>query len=471
MQQQEKGYLADELAGYVAKLSFEHLPPEVSEKVKLMVLDTIGVTIYGSSMPWAQAVYQFVKQQGGEPQATIVRFGGRTSATLAAFVNGTFAHSNDFDDQYALGPLHSSASVWTAIPVAEMLGQGGKDVITSIVIGYDITTRLAEACFSAPSGERALTNRGFQGQAVCGVLASAAQTGKQLGLDPARVASALGIAGSYPGGTIEFLQDGSDTKRFHFGKASQQGITAAMLAQHGFKGPRSIIEGHKGFLHAYSGDYDASKVTEDLGKRFDVMWASIKYFPVMYGNETAIEAFLALVKRHNIKAEDVEEVDVKIRTMFVPYSIAYGGDTSEKYDPSTSFSAQMSIPYNLAIAMEHGTVRLEHFEGENWRSPGVSEFAKKVKVEAIEDFDRLSRRDAYTPSRVTIKLKDGRKLVETRFHPKGDPRNPMTYDEVCAKFFDASTRFIPRSKAESIVSLVGRLEEIDDIRELTSLLH
>ena len=472
MSASEERHLANQLGDYVEKLRYEDLPPEVVRKIKYHMLDTIGVSLYGAGMPWAKAVYDFVKDQGGAPQSTVVVYGDKTSCTQAAFVNGTFAHSNDFDDNYAFGPLHPSAAFWTAIPLAERLGQGGRDVILSASIGYDVTTRLAEACFSAAAGERTLTNRGFQGQAVCGTLGSAVQACKQLGLDSRTCASALGIAGSYPGGTIEFLRDGTDTKRFHFGKASQQGITSAMLAANGFRGPQTIIEGHKGFLHAYSGEYDSSKVTEELGRRFDIMNVSLKKYPVMYGNETAIEAFLFLITQNKLKEEDVEEVEVDIRTMFVPYAMNYAGNIKEKLRPTTAFSATMSVPYNLAVAMAFGDVRLEHWEDEN-RLLGderLARFAGKVKVNASEEFDKLSRKEAYIPSRVTIKTKDKRIFTETRVHPSGDPRNFMTEDQVFAKFRDTAGRVLSPARLDPIIDNIMHLDTLRDIRELMRLL-
>ena len=468
-------YLADHLAGYVNGLQFEHLPPEVIEKTKLVVLDTIGVSIYGSSMPWAQAVYEFAKHQGGEPQATIVRYGNRTSATHAALVNGTFGHSNDFDDQYALGPLHSSAGVWTAIPLAEMLKQGGKEVITSVVIGYDVTTRIAEAGFTASRSNtktNVMDNRGFQDQAICGVLGSAAQAAKQLGLDAEKTASALGVAGSYPGGLREFFKHGSDTKRFHFGKSSQQGIEAAMLAERGFKGPPSVLEGHDGFFHGYYGDCDISKVTEELGSRFDIMWSCIKQYPVPGPNHAPIDALRSLMKKHDITAGEVKNVEVRVREQQVLVSLNYHGDTSEKYHPSNSFSASFSVPYALAIAMQYGSVLLEHFfESDKWRDPSLPELARKVTGGATQEFDHLSQRDAYMPCRVTITLKNGQVVSEAVLHPEGDPRNPMSREKILAKFFSCTTRLLAQPKAEAIVNIVDRLEEVPDIRELTSLLH
>ncbi|MFC1798714.1 MmgE/PrpD family protein [Thermodesulfobacteriota bacterium] len=466
----KKNYVANELADYALNLNYNDIPPEVTKRTKTVILDTIGTALVGSEMPWAKAVYQFVLDQGGNGESSICRYGDKTSCSYAAFVNGTFSHSQDFDDQYAYGPLHPSAQVWVAIPLGERLKASGKDIIVSTVLGYDLTVRLAEACFSVPAGERALTNRGFQGQAVCGTLAAAAQAGKMIGLDNEKIASAIGIACSYPGGIIEFLKDGTDTKRFHFGKASQQGITSAFLSKNGFKGPQSGIEGPRGFLHAYSGDYDISKVTEELGNRFDIMQSTIKHYPIMYGNQTAVEALLYIMDKYKIVSSEIDIIYVKIRSIFAAYGISYFGETHTKYKPPTRLAAEMSLPYALAIAALEGDIRLEHLEDNKRNDPRLLELASRVNVEAISEFDNLSRQDAYAPSRVTVITKDGKEFTETRYHPKGDPRNPLTKSEILDKFRDNVSRVnMKKKQIEQIIQLVSKLDEVNDINELTRL--
>src|SRR5207249_3772616 len=217
---------------------------------------------------------------------------------------------------------------------------------------------------------------------------------------------------------------------------------------------------------------DLSKVLEDFSTRFDVMHTAIKKYPVMYGNETAIEAFLALVERYNLTAEEIEEVDVKFRSEFANYSMSYHGDSKEQYHPSSAFSASMSIPYNLAIAMAYGDVRVEHFEDERalLSDERLARFATKVKGGAIPEFDQMPRKGQYTPSRVTITTKDGRSLTETRINPRGDPDNFMTEAEIVGKFKDTAGRVMDPAKLDPIVEQLLQLEKIADIRKLTRLL-
>ena len=163
---------------------------------------------------------------------------------------------------------------------------------------------------------------------------------------------------------------------------------------------------------------------------------------------------------------------MRVREQQVLVSLNYHGDASEKYHPSNSFSASFSVPYASAIAMQYGSVLLEHFfEGDKWRDPSLPELARKVTGGATLEFDHLSQRDAYMPCRVTITLKNGQVVSEAVLHPEGDPRNPMSRENILAKFFSCTTRFLAQPKAEAIVSIVDRLEEVPDIHELTSLLH
>lgn len=310
--------IAQRLANYA--LHDQRIPEDVLDGARYLLADSLGVTLLGSTMLWSQAVRRVAESLGGSGQSTICPHGTKTSAPLAALVNGTFAHANDFDDYYAFGPLHPSAGVWAVLPVAESRGASGEAVLRGIVLYYDICTRLAEVFFQAPSAERSLASRGFQAQALCGVFAAALTTCKLLGLDERQSVSALGIAGSYPGGLLEFLTDSSDTKRFHFGKASAQGLMSALLAREGLRGPSTVFEGQRGFFNAYAGDWAADQATLDLGERFDIRASVKKRWPVMGGNTAALEGLLHIVARHGLDPEDIAFVTVGVRSHFLPYA-------------------------------------------------------------------------------------------------------------------------------------------------------
>ena len=436
------------------------------EKASRIVADTFGVTLAGSTMSWSSAVYRVALGLGGNPQATICPNGTRTSAPMAAFVNGSYAHANDFDEYYAYGPLHPGAGVWAVLPVAEWIGASGRDALEAIVLYYDICTRLAEALFHAPSGERAVGTRGFQAQALCGVFAAAASTAFLCGMNAQMTTCAFGIAGSYPGGLLEFLSDASDTKRFHFGKASAQGIVSALLARESFSGPATVFEGSKGFFHAYGGDYAPEKVLEGLGTRFDIEASVLKRWPVMGGNTSAIEALLELMQKELLHWSEIASVTVEIRSHFMPYSAGWNGDLSDRRRPANRFSAEMSLPYQLGVAAVRGAITFEDFDEARLCDREVLAFAERVEVRASAQLDAVSRLEAFTPNHLQIRTHKGKSFEMRRDHPLGDPRRPMTDGQIYDKFIDCASRAVARPQAEQVWDLSLRLAELPDVRAL-----
>jgi 2-methylcitrate dehydratase PrpD len=465
-------YIANQFAEYATRATFDDLSVEAVSKSKELILDTLGTALIGSTMPWSRAIYKATMDQGGRSQATVCADGDRISCTSAAFINGSYAHANDFDEFYSHGPLHPvTAAVWTAIPLAEHLELGGKDVICSVNLGTDICVRLAEACFSTSRQEKAFIERGFQAQAVCGVLSSAVQAGALLKLDEETLASAIGVAGSYPGGTVEFLTHGTDTKRHLFGKASQQGIFAAMLAQHGFRGPHSIVEGKRGFLNAYCGTYVPTELTKGLGTDFRLLKSFIKSVNTMGGNFGCLEALQAIIQQNGIEPNEVESVEAALRSQFKAYSASVDGVSDEKYRPSSRFSAEMSLPYLLAATI-HNRGKSPTFEmfDKPWISnPAIIELAQKVIVETPPEMDAVSRWDGFVGGHVKLVAR-GETFEKKVLVPHGEPRNPLTWKEVTKKFLDNAEPVIGEGQAQAVIKAVESLESIRSISELTKLL-
>lgn len=228
-------YYSEQIGEYISQLSYEDLPGPVVNHAKWVILDAVGVAIASWDTPWAFAVYNTVRKKAGTPESTIFYFGNRVPDMDAALVNAMFIQSMDFNDD--LSGIHTGGILPpTAIAVGEPLLSTGKDIITSIVIGYDIASRVAEAINS-----QALFEYGYQPSAILGGFAAAASACKLHKLETKKIANAFGISGSYTGGTIEFLKDGTDTKRFNIAKSAQAGIFSTHLAKEGLTGPGSIF--------------------------------------------------------------------------------------------------------------------------------------------------------------------------------------------------------------------------------------
>lgn len=434
-------HAAEILAEFAVNLRFDDLPSPVVDRTKQLILDTVAASILGGRMPWSAAIRETALLPGPKGKSSIIGVGETTSANAAAFVNGSYAHANDFDDFYAYGPLHPSQAVWVTLPMAEETGASGIDAITNVVIGYEISARIAEACFSNSKREKALVERGLHAQPAVGVLAAAAQACVLMGQPADVAASAMGVAGSYAGGLMQFMEEPADTKRFHFGKASCDGITSAQLASRGFRGPKSVLEGKKGLLNAIAGEWVSEKLTGNLGSTFGVMSAFLKPVPTMGGNFGCYEALATIVENHHIRPEDIESITAEMRSQFAGYSIGIGEKAIEAhYAPPDRYSAEMSLPYLMGLVAFHGRdIRPQHFDiAERTRKDLVS-FVRRVRINFPADIDAVSRLDAFAMGRVTVVLRNGKTHTETVRVSTGDPRKPLSWDllkhklSVCAQ--------------------------------------
>lgn len=461
-------YLAHELAEFALAFRYESLPAPIVAIARRVALDTVGVALAGSVMPWSRAFRDTAVRLGGPPEATLCGFGDRVGAVAAALANGAIGHANDFDEYYAFGPLHPASCLWTALAVGESRRMSGRELLASLVLGYDVTVRIAEAFFSGPLGERAFSTRGFQAQALCGVFASTLQASVALGLDRDRLVNALGIAATYPGGTIEFLADGSDTKRLLPGKACAQGIEAAYLAMDGLRGPASGLEGRRGFFGAYGQDLRLDAVTRGLGSDHAIRHSVLKPYPVMGGNTAAIDAVLALMREHGLDARDVAKVIVRTRTHFLAYSGNFFGDASERYRPTSRFSAEMSLPYAIGCAMARGRVGFDSFDDAARADEAILACARKVEVVADPALDRRSRFEAFTGSSVLIQAADGRSFEAVRDEPHGSPTDPLSEGELREKFDAAAGCVLPAERVASLYRMLDGLDGLPDIAALGS---
>ncbi|SHG70713.1 MmgE/PrpD family protein [Pollutimonas bauzanensis] len=453
------------LAQYVVEQDSQRLPAAVIQQAKRCLLDSIGVAVAGSAKTWAQAALREVRRQGGHGQASIWLYGDRVPDTSAALVNGMFAHSMDYNDDHA-GIQVGSLIPPTAAAVGEAVGASGREVLTAIALGYDVAVRLADAINS-----QQLYMRGFQPTAVCGVFAATAVAGRLLKLSVGQMADAFGIAASYAGGTIEFLKEGTDTKRFHVAKAAQGGVLSARLAMAGMNGPRSVFEGAFGIFNVYSEQSRPERLLAELGARYDILETSFKKYPFCDGNAPPLEATLALLQEHGIAIEQVASLHYRIKSFLVPYCIDYHGDRSRKFRPRNELDAQMSLPFCIAMGLlQNGKLKVDHFDPANYGDPRIHAIADKVDASADPELDKVPLRPMSMPSILTMTLNDGRKLSKRVDYQKGDPRNPFTDQELEEKFRFCVEDFMSAGQADQIISVIDSLDQRGDLGSLSSVL-
>jgi 2-methylcitrate dehydratase PrpD len=451
-----------ELVEFLAGLEPSRLSAGVFDRARYLLLDYLGVAIRGSCAESSAPVYRMIERitesSPAPGRATVIGKNIRTLPGYAALANGTAAHAIELDDTHNAGSIHLGVVIFsTALALAESPPDLQFDhFFTAVVAGYEAAARIAMAV--QPKDHYLL---GFHPTATCGVFGAAITASKLLGLSADQMLSAVGIAGSMAAGSLEFLSDGAWTKRLHPGLAAQNGIQAAMLAAEGFRGPSQILEGRDGFLHGYSRDPLPDLLTSDLGQSFEILRTSVKPHACCRYMQGPIDALLALVHEHDIRPEQVRQIEVAVLEAGWPLVVE---PRAQKYEPRSIVEAQFSMPYGAAVAVIDRAAGLDQFNPARVQSSDVRAFLEKVVMTRNADIEKTF--PAEWPAFVTIHLEDGRSLEKMIRHPKGDPQNPLTWPELISKFRVLAGAVLPPYRADKIVAQVSAA---DSLAALTAL--
>lgn len=458
----EKLSLSQNVAKIGAELKYEDLPQEVVANAKKFILDLLGNILASKHVESSKKVLDVAKDLGGNPTSTVIGCRYKTSAQMAALVNGTFGHAFDMDDDHREGTQHSSVVVFPAVfAMAEKIGASGKDVLTAFIYGSEITIRLGEA-FKGQS-----YFQGFHPTGTCGVFGAAGGVAKLMNLSPEYITYALGLAGSQAAGLLEWKAQGTWSKRFQAGNPAMCGVISSMMASRGYTGPTTVWDGQDGFLRAYSFKdiYDYDKVSDEFGKRWEMADTSIKVHACCRFSAPLADCALDLYNR-GVDPDQVDHILAKvnkytIKVLTVP--------EDRKYEPQTEVDAQFSLPYAIACGMIKGRETIEEFTDEAIRDPKVIALAKKVTWELDPEAEAVY--PAYYPCTVVCSMKDGSTVTAHVDYPKGDPENPVNWDETVEKFRFMSGYHIGKKEQEQIIDLVSRLDELEDMSQLSELLY
>lgn len=437
-------------------LSYADLSKRAIDRAKELILDQLGIQLAVSTMPWSIAAYRYVREFGGPSESTIVNYGDRVKAENAAFANAAFGHGFELDDTDARGSVHPGCIIVpTAIAVGEREMVDGKNLLLAVISGYEAMCRVARSV--APS----LANRGFHCAAVAGTFGAAVAAGKLLRFDNPLMLNAFSIAGSHSSGLGEFTQTGGSIKRAHAGMAAFGGIRAALLARAGLTGPPTVLEGKKGFWHAFSDEHRVDELVAGFGTDFVVEGIALKRYCCCFQIQAPIEATSKIIREHAVKPRDIDEIvmGTNEHAMIVVGAIR---------EPEDITAAQFSATFSLATCVVKGGNGFREYSQDNLRDPAVLEMAKRIRLEVDDEVDAAF--PAKRPIRMTVKLKSGIKYEQWLAGPKGTPENPMTYDEVKDKFRGLATVVLPREKAEKIIDTVDELDSLDNISSLSRLL-
>jgi 2-methylcitrate dehydratase PrpD len=445
------GSLAETLGAFAAELPGERIPPGVRDHAKLLLLDLLGAALAGVDTDEGRAVRAAAAWFGGESgPAAIWGTAGRTTRAAAAVVNGTTAHAQELDDFG--GCDHSGAVVVPAVLACAdgEPGVGGSRVLEAIVVGYDVALRALEAT----GGYYAHNGRGWHSTGTCGSFGAAAAAARVLGLDRARTAWALGLAGTATGGTWAFLADGAMSKRYHPGRAAETGVLAAGLARAGFTGPTRVFEAEwGGFLPLFGGDRARPEaLTAGLGTEFRILRSGVKPYASCRGAHATLDVVLDVKRRERLEADAVAAVRIRCtesdRLML--------GDA----DPRTRLAAQMSLPYSVAVAWVAGRASIAEYEAAWLHDARVRAFMPRVTLVVDPALPVGSE------THVVVEARDGRRLAGHVDFARGAPENPLPRGEVLAKYDELAARGLSPEGVRAVREAVLALDEPDALSRL-----
>ena len=455
--------IARQMAEFAVGLKYEDLPENVINEVKRFLYDSIGCAYGSMSTHDVKSMLEIYQDMGGKPESKVIGFGDDLPAVSTALINSLMIRALDFNDIYWKDdPSHPSDIIPAALSAAEKVDASMKDVIVAIVLAYEFEQRLC--LFAKPGVRERKWHHATLTQFVSPIVA-----GKILGLTVDQMVNAIGINGCHnhtigcpTAGKLTMMKNTVDPM------AVQSGVFAALLAQKGYSGPEKVFEGKEGFMDAFIGwnakketmnptnmegrdgvstwSWDIDALVGNLGKNYKILECGMKAFPTEALTHTHISCALNAMINNNLDYSDVKEV--KVTAIAKAYDILFD---PAKYRPESRETADHSLPYCLAAAIVDKKITTQSFSDEKLKDPAIFEIIDKIKGEPSLEFEKMF--PAKQPSKVMITTNDGRSFEEYLEYPKGDPRQPMTLQDLENKF---------NSLADAVLS-AAHLSEVKDL--------
>ena len=445
---------------------------ELRRESSRRVLDVIGNSLAATELPVAEIIKKVVSAWAG-PADSFAIGAGKLPSSSAALLNGTLAHSLDFDDTHLPSVLHPSASVVSAaLAVGSKLNSKPSDVLDAITVGIEVTCRLGMAGFDRKLGNSVFFERGFHATSICGTLGSAVAAAMLMKLSSEQITSAIGIAASMGAGLLEANRTGGTVKRTHCGWAAHGGVVAAELAQAGLTGPPTVVEGRFGFMQAYCGDQvNLNEITENLGVTWVLPDLFFKPYPCNHFTHAGIDA-ARIMKANGITADQIESLELGVPT---PVLRTIAEPRESKIKPESGYHAAFSGPYTVAAAFyrDNGLGLFhEDFEDEAAKDPAILALAAKVNVVSNAECDAIY--PYQLPAVLTAHLKGGSSITEKVLVNRGGPQNPLSDAELALKFESNVRSILTPAKAqklsETIFGLATDEYSLNDLSNLIGVL-
>ncbi|MDB5806207.1 MAG: hypothetical protein JWN73_3529 [Betaproteobacteria bacterium] len=448
------------LAQVAHAVRFEDLPAAVVERAKLHILDTLGCAYGAFNSEVAHAVRKMAADCGGSAQATLIGGGERTSAPLAALVNGSLLRFLDGNDYYfSRDPAHPSGNLAAILAVSEREGRSGRDLVAALVAAYEVQLRLCDF-----AGTPSLWKRGWH-HATNAQFSTAAAASILFGNSVAQTAHAMAIAGSHQN-TLAQLQSGSISMIKATAEAwvAKGGIEAALLARHGVTGPMTLLEGHAGFAAIVAGEVDFTGLTAPLEGRYRLTETSIKPYPVV---ATAVAPVHAAIELHRAGLPPIAEIE-KLVVRLPRFALNTPSADAGRRFPANIESAQHSFYFCAAIALLEGACGEAQFVASKYTDATVRQLLEKVELAEDPAFNELWPQSA--GGGIELRMMGGAVHAHACPYPPGHPRNPLSEKELAAKFYEYTEPVLSRTGAETLFGAVMRIEEYADLRQFATLL-
>lgn len=447
-----------DLASFAANLTFEQIPAVVVDRIKTSVLDSIGCCLFGATLPWTQKVQAMVEEDGSLPVASLLGTGRKTSVAGAVLVNATAGHAFELDDIHKESIVHAgSIALPVAIALAEKTGRRqGRDLITAMVAGYEIGTRVGNAATMS------LFFRGFHPQGTSGAFVAAATAGRMLGLDAKRMQHALGIVGSQAGGLMA-AQEGAMVKRFHSGRAAQSGVYAAQLAGKDFTGILDVLEApYGGYLSTYSDKPNAQRLTDGLGHVWETATVGYKPHASVTSIHAALDALTQIMRDHELVADDIATLNVGVSHMTHVHC-------AWPYKAQGVTAAQMNLYYGLAVIAFDGMAFVDQYQESRLNDPRIFDFISRINASVDAEIDAMGPAFRHA-ARVSVTTRDGREFGAEILHRRGSPENPLQSSDVEHKFRNVVHACLSADDIGKVIGFSHQLDQLDDIQPLLDIL-
>ncbi len=450
------------LARFAGNLASEHIPPDIRERAKCLMLDGLGIALAASRYPFARSIRDGLVNLGGEGACSIIGFEQRMNARDAVVMNGALIHGLDFDDTHMKSVVHATAAALpTALVMADKLNTSGQELLISYLIGMEIAIRIGLAA------NFGFHRRGFHATGVVSHFASAVVAGRLMGLDEDGLTAAQGIVGSTAMASQEFVEDGAWNKRLHPGWAGVAGMTAGALAESGFVAPDKPYEGRFGLFRSMldvdENELNLSAISDGLGDCWEARNSAIKPFPTCHFTHGVADAALILRAQHDIDPDQVEHIKIRIPAETIP---VIAEPVANKLRPASDYDAKFSAQFIVATALTRGRFGLAELEDEVLNSPLILDLAEKV--ECMEDPD--SRFPQFYSGGLQIIMRNGQIFDHYESINRGAGERALTECEIANKFMGNATQTISTGQAEVIKEAVMGVEKYP-ARKLIELLR